>query len=406
MTDAVLAVDIGTTSLKAGIFSADGGAVSFCSQTFPELDGAFAALQWYPALRTAVSALLDDSPGVKIAAAGISGNGPTLVAGNGRTLLWNRKIPDMTQKYPDAGGSLFVPRILAFRDFFPDDFSSSGFVFSGPEYLIFLLTGNPVTVLPEKRFESAYWNSSVLNSCGIPPEKLPPFVGIGDCCGKLTESAAAGLGLTAGIPVFSAGPDFVAAMIGTGTLSPGKLCDCAGSSEGLNLCVTRPFSAEGVRTLPSVVPGLWNMAVLSQESGRMFVDCLVRTEKKLGRRISYGEFFSDSVSGRNPEGRQILELIMEHLRDGISVLRRNSATAGEKFPERMTVAGGQAKNPEWMQMRADLLGMEISVCNCADSELTGNLCACLAGLGLYPSVFDAASRIVRPSAVYYPPVKR
>ena len=68
----------------------------------------------------------------------------------------------------------------------------------------------------------------------------------------------------------------------------------------------------------------------------------------------------------------------------------------------MTVTGGQAKNDLWMQLKADALGMTLEICNCADSELTGDACAAWTGLGLYPSIQDAAGKIVKVTKRFLP----
>ena len=49
MTDVVLCVDIGTTSLKAALVTAEGGVVSFCSIPIEEPHDRFVACSWYNA---------------------------------------------------------------------------------------------------------------------------------------------------------------------------------------------------------------------------------------------------------------------------------------------------------------------------------------------------------------------
>ena len=116
---------------------------------------------------------------------------------------------------------------------------------------MYALTGNAVTVLPEKRFEPAWWTDDEAARFEIDKKKLPPFVPLGYAAGTLCREYAERLSVPC-IPVFCCGPDFAAALIGTNTLRPGRICDRAGSSEGINLCSDKPVFAEGVRTLPSV----------------------------------------------------------------------------------------------------------------------------------------------------------
>ena len=95
-----------------------------------------------------------------------------MVSQNGRTILWNSNLKNELKNLPETK-SLFLPQLAALKTFFPDEWNGSRFIFSGPEYIIYRLTGNAITVLPEKRFESAYWNETELVKFNIEKEKLP-----------------------------------------------------------------------------------------------------------------------------------------------------------------------------------------------------------------------------------------
>ena len=285
------------------------------------------------------------------------------------TIRWSERIPSYEIPTEQGRKSLFLPKLLALKNLFPEAFERAPYVFSGPEYLIYQLTGNPVTVLPEARFETAYWNDDVLRSVDISPEKLPPFVGVGELCGNITSEIINTLNigqyLEPGIPVFSAGPDFTAAMIGTNTLSEGKICDRSGSSEGFNFCVPRPVFSDGARSLPSVIPGLWNISVLTPTSSKLSV------EKRLKKVAA-----------------------------SVEKLREIAKENGLDFPDRMIVTGGQAKSEGYMKQKAKITGMKLVVSSCSDSELIGDACCGWLGLGVYKSLKEAANSIVKESKIY------
>ncbi|MBQ2354456.1 MAG: hypothetical protein II397_01405, partial [Treponema sp.] len=132
--------------------------------------------------------------------------------------------------------SLYIPRILGFAKKFPSYWQQKDCtVFSGPEYLIYLLTGASVSILPEKRFLEAYWSREAFKEAGLSAEdaedamqKLPSFVPPASIAGSLTKTAAeflcggegecaAGL-VKDGIPVVCGAPDFISALVGTNTL--------------------------------------------------------------------------------------------------------------------------------------------------------------------------------------------
>ena len=354
MTDAVLCVDIGTTSLKAALVTAEGGVVAFCSLPFEEPHDRFVACSWYDAFLRAKDQLSGKAGAeCRISAIAVSGNGPTVVSESGLTLLWNEDTSGVEADIPDcAKSSLFIPKILSIKKNFPLVWKKHEKLFSGPEYLIYLLTGKAVTILPEARFEGAYWNDDMLDVCGIRKNLLAPFVGVGAVCGSFE-----------GCPVIAGGPDFVVALIGTGTLSAGRLCDRCGSSEGLNFCTNRPVSGEDLRTLPSVIPGLWNVSYLIPDSGEL------------------------SEADR-----------LKAVESGLENLRQVAAGAGIDFPSEMAVTGGQTKDELLLHEKASRLGMKLlrpADNHFVHSELLGDACAGWFGLGKYDSLQAAAEKIVR-----------
>ena len=343
MSDCVLAVDVGSTSLKAALIDRDGTVASICTVPYSAPENRFVAEGWIWALKGAVDKL--KSAG-QIKALAISGNGPTLVSESGLTLRWSEYPAarlNVDETSPDEAHefahSIFLPRILLFRDLIGDEYESTSHLFSGPEYLIWQLTGNAVTILPEPRYETAYWNAQVLEGFGIMTGKMPAFVELGHNCGTLLDNAQELLGLPA-VPVIGVGPDFIAALIGTDTTEPGRICDRAGSSEGINMCVDKEIRAEGVRTLPGVKAGLWNISVLIPDSASLPED--VRLQK---------------------------------VTDAIGLLKNLAAQNDIAFPTVITTTGGQAKDKAYFEKkRAALatLGLELVVGSCVDAELEGD----------------------------------
>lgn len=412
----VLSVDIGTTSLKAalsGVFSDEGIMVYASSRVpFECKENRRISECWLEALKTAVNEMRKSytahtervDPFSRLSGICISGNGPTIVAKDGTTLLWNEPL---SVEIPDTCKSLFVPRFLQFKAQYRDSWEKCDTVFSGPEYFIYRLTGKSVTVLPEERYSTAYWNTKSLYDAGftaLEQSKFPPFKLPGDCVGVVSKEAAIKMDglLTAGLPVFCGVPDFIAGLIGTATLSPSRICDCAGSSEGINLCTKIPVYAKGVRTLPSVIEGLWNEAVLISESGVKFADYKKKEEAKFGKEMSYDEFVNYVFDTNQEEGIKIMSDIAYKVKDGIDTLRNAVMSAGLKVADKLLITGGQALNKRWMQLKCDILNMPLCVPTFEDAELTGDAVLARFGMGEYESIQEAADSLVRISTTYYP----
>ncbi len=363
-------MDIGTTSLKAALVTAVGEVVSFCSVPFEEPHDRFVACSWYDAFLRAVEGLAcgmggtDAAGAVSVAGISVSGNGPTVVTDCGLTFRWNEDTGAVSKLVPEcARTSLFIPKILSVRKQFPKVWKKSKKLFSGPEYLIYVLTGNAVTILPEVRFEKAYWNDDMLEACGIKKNLLPGFVKTAFNCGVFKSEDKLALEFTDDCPVFAGGPDFVVALIGTGTLQAGHLCDRCGSSEGLNFCTDRPVSGESLRTLPSVISGLWNVSYLIPDSGELSEEERLNAVEK-----------------------------------GVGCLRAAAEAAGISFPFEMSVTGGQTNDELLLKDKAERLGMKIlrpADNHFVHSELLGDACAGWFGLGVYDSLQSAAEKIVR-----------
>lgn len=403
----ILCTDIGTTSLKAALIKADGTVTAYSQQAYEVEDSSKLSAGWFDALQRATGEFSDAMQ--TVCALCISGNGPTIVSDNGRTLLWNAKTgsagDSSTYSRPETARttkSLFIPRMLAFKHIFTTEWESSLLFFSGPEYLIWQLTGKAVTILPEKRYTSAYWTERELAAFAIPEKKLPLFVPPGYNVGLTIKDVTEKLRLPGQIPVFCGGPDFVVALIGTNTLENGKLCDCAGSSEGLNLCTGRPFSETEIRTLPSVMPGLWNAAVLFPESGKRFADYKADPKHHAAKEHSFADLTEKGIKNHAGEEYALMHSVAEENRKGLEILLSAAKREGIAVSSVMTITGGQAKIPEWLQLKADIMRYPIAVTGCADAELTGDAVLAWTGLGIYASVSQAAALLVKETTVYYP----
>lgn len=406
MSTTILCADIGTSSLKTAFIDETGKVVAYARKTFLFRYTEHAAEEWLNSLKALCTEMTLQLGGNTPVIDGIciSGNGPTLVGETGETLLWNAPVEQ-------TGTSLFISRIIAFKNKYRMAWAFGKYIFSGPEFLIWKLTENAVTILPEERFTSAYWTKEELIKAGLTEketEKLPPFVAPGTCAGTLCAAAAEFIlpslpGLSPDAKVYCGAPDFIAALIGTNTLTPGAMCDRAGTSEGLNLCTQKPVTADNIRTLPSVIPGLWNASYLIPDCGSRFALYKQKIERMTGRvNISYPDFIQeildDEKCKENPsllEGRSLIQIILDELKEGFETLKKAAADNGCTVPVKMTVAGGQAKNEIWNKLKSEALGIELTVPECTDSELTGDAILALTSMGIYSSIQEAAAKIIK-----------
>lgn len=405
----VLCADIGSSSLKAALIDGNGRVLAKSRKQFFLCYTENAATEWNKAFEEAAFSIFKESGRIPDAIC-ISGNGPTLVLENGTTLLWNENVEQ-------KGPSLFIHRIKALKERHPKEFEESCSVFSGPEYLIWKLTGNKVTILPEQRFITAYWSHDALLEQGLTEEdekKLPAFVKPGFFAGNWCINEA-------NIPVYCGAPDFVCALVGTATLTPGKICDRAGSSEGLNLCIERPIKAENIRTLPSVIPGLWNASYLLPASGSKFNSFNAKVSRRMGKDIGYTEMVNEIIfymenksekcilnfpSDLLEEGKDLIISMAQEVKKGIDTLEKAAKENNLPFERKMTITGGQAENENWTQIKSNLTNTQIMLGECKDAELLGDAAFTFTAMGLYETLEKSAKALNKENKIFSPKNKQ
>lgn len=408
----ILCVDIGTSSLKAALITDEGKVLAKSRRKFLLVKTEHSSKEWFPALQNATAELFEQAPESKVDGICISGNGPTLVATSGETFLWNEEAVQI--KSP----SLFIPRIISFKNKYSGVWEKTQYIFGAPEYLIWLLTDKACTILPDERYRKAYWTDEDLAAAGLTSDdiaKLPPFKMSSEKIGGLTHKAVSFIGgeehgIEDGLPVFLGAPDFVAALVGTATIEENTICDRAGSSEGINFCTKEPLYGDNIRTLPSIVPGLWNASVLLPDSGSKFAAFKQKIDRELGESVDYNDLLdrmidSDGSSAALDQGKYLLIQTALDVKSAIETLRKAAFEKGLPFPDKMTITGGQASNDKRNQMKADITGIKIQVPSCSDSELLGDAAMALAGMGVFGSIQEASKKLFSAGKLFVPAVE-
>ena len=424
MAGIILSVDIGTSSLKAALIDFDGKLISFNREAY-ERKAAGESGAWELAFARSLERL-HAGGGIPDAIC-ISGNGPTLapVTKEGETLpplYWhdNKKI------LPEgSSSSFFLPHVAWFKKNAPAEYEKTHYFLSPHEWLSHRLGAEALAVLPSSSYEPYFWDEQQCRLFGLNREKFPPFVNMGSVIGKLSPQASSFFGpssgncLKSGTPIIAGGTDFITALIGTGTLRPGDVCDRAGSSEGINVCSSSPIERKDLRVLPHAKEGLWNIGRLIPSSGRLFERYRISSGQE-GR--PYGEHLAELIpSAYKTEIFRDLEFFPNiesscHLLHspldlgravlcalGFSVREAAEALSDSGFPiSEMKVSGGQAKNPRWNQLKADITGITLMIPEIPDGELAGNAVLSAAALGAASGLEEAADKMIRIQDVYKP----
>ena len=431
----ILAVDIGTTAMKGGLITPEGEMTAYHRVTYWEKTRqdfhSWDPKVWVEALREIVASVGGYQ---RISAVAVSGHGPTVIPvdDQGRVLYYAMLWMDKRNLRQEGTKSFFLPKIAWFRQNHPELYDKTKWFLSCPEYLNYFLTGEALTVTPSKEFIPYIWHADDWRAYGLDHHKLPPFVKMGERVGEVSVAAATFTGIPAGVPVVAAGSDFLVALLGAGAVYPGRTCDRAGTSEGINHCASAPIADLRLRTLPHTIEGLYNISGILSSTGRLFEwmrritgqsdrnyrEILQEIENlPLDRTRPYFfpsferngdfEFAQGGFLELHPDhtredmGRAIVESIAFGIRRVLETLEENSCAVDE-----LRVTGGQARNVIWNQLKADISGKRILVPEIEDAELLGGAACALLFEGEFDNLRQASDELVKVRAVFNPRLER
>ena len=136
---------------------------------------------------------------------------------------------------PDALLSIF--KLVWLREHEPASYAEIRTVLTGAkDYIVFRLTGiyrtDPTQAATTGMMDLATrdWSAQILDLAGVDRAMLPPISPADAIVGDLTQSAAAEIGMQAGIPVINGCGDAGASTVGAGVSAPGEVYVYLGSS--------------------------------------------------------------------------------------------------------------------------------------------------------------------------------
>ena len=262
----LLAVDIGTTHCKAGLFGPDGACAGLASvptpvSTAPRGFRVIDPETLWTGLVNAIKKLVQDTGRADIAGIGIASMAETGLAidratGAPRSALlpWfdtaaggqvaaireagaERERFLVTGIYPSFKCSL-AKILWAHRELGVD---LRGAVWlSAADYLAYRLCGRFATDYSLAGRTYAFqiaekaWDTTWIEAFGLSADLFPEAVPAGRPLGLLMPEIARGLGLPAGLPVCIAGHDHICATLAVGATRPGVVLDSMGTAEALN----------------------------------------------------------------------------------------------------------------------------------------------------------------------------
>jgi len=267
----LLGIDVGTTSLKAGLFASDGRCLGVERQEYkldtPSVERTQVdAHQYWQACVQTVRNLMDrlDEDARNILALTVSSQGETILTLNDDgdpiypAIVWldNRAVSQAAhlssqfqdQVYDRTGIAEIIPtwsacKVLWLKENEPDVFSRAGKFLLVQDYLIYRLTGHFVTdgsiactTLFFDISRNSWWKE-MLAAVGIREGQLPEIVKPGTCVGTIQPQAAQEMGLSTNTKVVNGGMDQATGAIGAGNIHPGIISETTGAALAMQVTV-------------------------------------------------------------------------------------------------------------------------------------------------------------------------
>jgi xylulokinase len=431
---AVLGVDVGTSALKAGLFTLDGEPLGSAHVTYPLLMPEPDAREqdpddWWRALATVSRTLLGPVDGsVQLLAIAIGGMAPTLCAVDAElhpthpaiTWLDQRPAEEAERLYARLGQEVPIwgswpaqaAWLLRHR---PDVLERTRWLLGCPDYLVARLTHRPVALLG--------WSPAEIEAGDIDARLIPPEVEPSHVVGTVTEAAAVATGLPVGTPVVAGFVDGIMGVLGSGVQHKGDACMNSGTSG--------TFSIVASPGVGYPVLGMWVQGAATNTSGKA-LDWFTEGIAPLG--MSYAELFdeADSVpagsSGllflphlageRAPvqdsrargawvgltlghDRRHMLRSLLEGVAFSFRSVQESLSDVGDVY-----CVGGQAHSALWNQIKADVLNRPVLVPEVIEAAVVGAAIIAAVGLGVYSGREEAVSAMVRVARRFEPDPSR
>ncbi|MBL7152300.1 MAG: hypothetical protein ISS79_01175 [Phycisphaerae bacterium] len=454
MSDNILALDIGTQSIRAAAIKPDGKILGI-GQIKHEVDSPqtnWAQQQpdsWWQNTCKAIQQVLAKTgvgaESIAVVAACGQMHGPVGVDERGDVTtpwvqLWCDKrcgpqCESVRQNHDEPelariAGSSVNPawtglKVRWIRDNDGDAYAKTRFFLVPKDFINFRLTGVAAGD-PSEASGSFLWDcqaddySDVLaEAVGVDLKKFAPVRPSHEVIGRITAQAAKQTSLPSGTPVVAGGGDFPVSMLGFGIVGEGITADVTGTSTLLACHSSKPLIHPGIQNLRHVVDGWIPFTLL--DCGGLSMKWCKDWVSSLGEKVSYDRLID--MAAQVPQGSDGLLFYPYMLGE-----RRRENTAGkggffgitlkhtgphfvrsvmegvalgmgrdvELFKNlalevsEVFCVGGGARNELWSQIKADVIQMPLALSSEPEAGLKGAALLGAAGVGLIDDLVSQA----------------
>jgi len=455
--DLLLAIDIGTGSVRAAAVSKEGTILAYAAQEHDQIVPQFGWSQqcprtWWEGAVFSIRSVLAkiERGGERIGGVAACGqmHGTVLIDDDGELVLeevplWNdkrtRAIVDRFQRDSKPAALLSItanPPTVAWPAFKlawikenePAAYDSARTVLMPKDFINYKLTGNRATDSCEASCtylydrESRAWSAKMLDLLDLEADKMPPIKSAVEVVGTITRTAARVTGLREGTPVAVGAGDFPVALLGGGVTTPGLGCDITGTSTLISLIAEQPVLDPIITNVQCVSSGWAAFTILDAGGDAMRWARRAFHEKALGYeqivhlaesapagsdKLLFLPYLNGERLGEKTNSRaQFFGLTSSHraahlhraVMEGVAFASRKNMelmkSRGNRL-DRLIAAAGGAKSNLWLEIKAGVYDCPILIPAEPECGVLG--CAILAGLssGLYSELGATVSKLVQ-----------
>jgi sugar (pentulose or hexulose) kinase len=330
----ILGVDVGTTSMKMGVFDEKDDSVTLIRQFSQEYsvntynDGLFSDIEpekWQQAFIAGCKALKDltaavdvialsgTTPGFSAMDAGGRALYPAILMLDQRSRQQAQRIIDVvgmktllaeTANMPVAGGCSLAS-LLWIKDNLPEIYRKAAVFGHSNTFMAKWLTGafaiDPssasLTALYNTVQNDLTWNKTIASAFGISLERLPQVLPAHESPGRLRPELASELRLTREPPVVIGGNDAVLAAYSLGIEAPGETMNVNGTCEITLVCLPKCYPSRNYNIRCHVVPDRWLTLYVMNALGVAYEWFRKLFCSELSADAFYGGFMPKTVDG-------------------------------------------------------------------------------------------------------------
>ena len=334
-----------------------------------------------------------------------------------------------------------LPKLLWLKEHEPEIWRDAAHFLLYEDFLIYKMTGQrAISRCLASRTQMADirtgdWTAPVLDALGLDPARLSPVRPSGHAVASMTEAMAEALGFAAPPLIVTGGHDQACGALGVGLTRPGLAAVSTGTAEVVEVALAEPtlnaaLYEGNISVYTHVVPDLYVAMTLNHSGGlllRWFRDVFCNEEIDRARTDgadAYDLILADAscdpssllvlphfagsgtptfdtaskgailgltfATTKTEVAKALLEGLTYELRLNLDLLRDSGVPI-----EELRAIGGGARSALWVQLKADITGIPVSVPRVTDAACWGAALLAGVGAGCFADVRAAADASVR-----------